>query len=260
MFTLVHELAHLWLGATGVSDVQAGRVPEQQVERWCKQVAAELRPHRPLPQPGPGLWCRTRLPPRSTLARPQGPLPGTGGRQEPTADVDPRRGPEPAAGVLQRPPGVSELRLRLPRSHDRLAGRTPDPRRPWAGRPLPPWQDASRSAFRSSRWPSENASPNSSNTPSKPPDASTPCWPNPAWSCCGWPPKACPDKPDVSSAPPCSEPFPRGSIISLTTCCRKPCIQKILTSLFLCTRQTKDMCPLTSSQLDSTLSDFQTVL
>lgn len=42
MFTLAHELAHLWLGATGVSDVQAGQVPEQQVERWCNQVAAEL--------------------------------------------------------------------------------------------------------------------------------------------------------------------------------------------------------------------------
>jgi hypothetical protein len=29
MFTLAHELAHLWLGATGVSDTQAGQVPEQ---------------------------------------------------------------------------------------------------------------------------------------------------------------------------------------------------------------------------------------
>jgi len=42
MFTLAHELAHLWLGATGVSDVQAGQVPEQDTERWCNQVAAEL--------------------------------------------------------------------------------------------------------------------------------------------------------------------------------------------------------------------------
>ncbi|HXF47778.1 MAG TPA: ImmA/IrrE family metallo-endopeptidase, partial [Burkholderiaceae bacterium] len=42
MFTLAHELAHVWLGATGVSDTQAGRVPEQQTERWCNQVAAEL--------------------------------------------------------------------------------------------------------------------------------------------------------------------------------------------------------------------------
>jgi Zn-dependent peptidase ImmA (M78 family) len=42
MFTLAHELAHVWLGATGVSDTQAGQVPEQQTERWCNQLAAEL--------------------------------------------------------------------------------------------------------------------------------------------------------------------------------------------------------------------------
>ncbi|MGS3140745.1 ImmA/IrrE family metallo-endopeptidase [Aeromonas sanarellii] len=42
MFTIAHELAHLWLGATGISDSEAGQVPEQQTERWCNQVAAEL--------------------------------------------------------------------------------------------------------------------------------------------------------------------------------------------------------------------------
>ncbi len=42
MFTLAHELAHLWLGASGVSDPETGRMPEQQIERWCNQVAAEL--------------------------------------------------------------------------------------------------------------------------------------------------------------------------------------------------------------------------
>ena len=42
MFTLAHELAHVWLGATGVSDTQAGKVPEQATERWCNKVAAEL--------------------------------------------------------------------------------------------------------------------------------------------------------------------------------------------------------------------------
>ena len=42
MFTLAHELAHLWLGASGVSDTEAGRLPAQAIERWCNAVAAEL--------------------------------------------------------------------------------------------------------------------------------------------------------------------------------------------------------------------------
>ena len=42
MFTLAHELAHVWLGTSGISDPSAGQVPEQQIERWCNRVAAEL--------------------------------------------------------------------------------------------------------------------------------------------------------------------------------------------------------------------------
>ncbi|MCB5286008.1 MAG: ImmA/IrrE family metallo-endopeptidase [Candidatus Cloacimonetes bacterium] len=42
MFTLAHELAHIWLGESGVSDPEAGSVPGQRIERWCNQVAAEL--------------------------------------------------------------------------------------------------------------------------------------------------------------------------------------------------------------------------
>ena len=42
MFTLAHELAHIWIGESAVSDSQPALVPEQTVERWCNRVAAEL--------------------------------------------------------------------------------------------------------------------------------------------------------------------------------------------------------------------------
>ncbi len=42
MFTLAHELVHIWLGQSALSDAQALSVPKHQVERWCSQIAAEM--------------------------------------------------------------------------------------------------------------------------------------------------------------------------------------------------------------------------
>lgn len=41
MFTLAHELAHIWIGQTGLSDVTPASAPDDRVEEWCNRVAAE---------------------------------------------------------------------------------------------------------------------------------------------------------------------------------------------------------------------------
>lgn len=42
MFTLAHELAHLWLGESALSDVSPASSPSHEVEIWCNRVAAEF--------------------------------------------------------------------------------------------------------------------------------------------------------------------------------------------------------------------------
>jgi len=42
IFTLVHELAHLWLGGAALDDVDVTGSAGTDAERWCNQVAAEV--------------------------------------------------------------------------------------------------------------------------------------------------------------------------------------------------------------------------
>lgn len=42
MFTLAHELAHIWIGQSALSDAGVSTLPSRKTERWCNQVAAEF--------------------------------------------------------------------------------------------------------------------------------------------------------------------------------------------------------------------------
>ena len=42
MFTLAHELAHIWLGESALSDIEPISAPTHTVEVWCNRAAAEL--------------------------------------------------------------------------------------------------------------------------------------------------------------------------------------------------------------------------
>ena len=42
IFTIAHELAHIWLGESALSDVEPFSAPSHAVEVWCNRAAAEL--------------------------------------------------------------------------------------------------------------------------------------------------------------------------------------------------------------------------
>ncbi len=42
MFSIAHELAHLAMGVSALSDAEASAFPDEDTERWCDQVAAEV--------------------------------------------------------------------------------------------------------------------------------------------------------------------------------------------------------------------------
>ncbi|NNN10223.1 MAG: ImmA/IrrE family metallo-endopeptidase [Acidimicrobiaceae bacterium] len=42
IFTLAHELVHIWLGESAVDDPEMSASPSSSTERWCNQVAAEF--------------------------------------------------------------------------------------------------------------------------------------------------------------------------------------------------------------------------
>ncbi len=42
MFTLIHELAHVWLGESALTDAGPASQPSQNIESWCDRAAAEF--------------------------------------------------------------------------------------------------------------------------------------------------------------------------------------------------------------------------
>ena len=69
MFTLAHELAHIWLGESAVSDTRAASFPNHEVESWCNRVAAELLVPIDALRSVEGLNTRDPLSEMSRLAR-----------------------------------------------------------------------------------------------------------------------------------------------------------------------------------------------
>lgn len=42
MFTIIHELAHIWAGRSALTDASPSDFPSEKIERWCDAVAAEV--------------------------------------------------------------------------------------------------------------------------------------------------------------------------------------------------------------------------
>ncbi len=42
IFTLAHELAHIWLGESALDNLDPGSLQDEASERWCSQVGAEI--------------------------------------------------------------------------------------------------------------------------------------------------------------------------------------------------------------------------
>jgi len=69
LFTAIHELAHIYVGETALSDAPLDRLPNNQ-ELWCNQVAAEvLVPHAALEQRFTGDLSISAIDSLSTLFR-----------------------------------------------------------------------------------------------------------------------------------------------------------------------------------------------
>lgn len=71
LFTLAHELAHIWLGETALSDLDPRSSRHHQQERWCNQVATELLVpmHEFRSAFDPDLGVREQLEPLATAFR-----------------------------------------------------------------------------------------------------------------------------------------------------------------------------------------------
>jgi Zn-dependent peptidase ImmA (M78 family) len=67
MFTLAHELAHIWLGQSALTDVTPASSPTHNIETWCNRVAAEFLV--PLKELRRELATRVPLESLSALAR-----------------------------------------------------------------------------------------------------------------------------------------------------------------------------------------------